>query len=334
MGNRPIGDDTDQKLRRTVTNLADVAPTAPEFEDLVGRAVLRDTQQPAARNRRPMFALAFAAVLVIGGLFALTIDSDDDNVALEHTVESVDQMSAPELWTDYLASTERPAVQQCLADWVANRDINFRIRGDQFNASRDVSEFNVSSGNAASWTTRHLAVLRLAAAAEGDSSPKSVLIDELAGIQQGLDDLSTTDRIDIAPALNAAGADFDSMFFSDVDCPLGAAADRSPVQVALEAYSLQNDEPIELAAAVRCADAALLLYAAEAAIAMPSADTATRLSLAVEIVESGDAARRDPLLAEFAADHRVSPLEGVMLANRTANLRDGFPETYFGCPLF
>ncbi|MFT7474200.1 MAG: hypothetical protein ACI81L_001121 [Verrucomicrobiales bacterium] len=328
MADRPIGDDIDQTLRRAITDLATVAPPAPEFDDLVNPVVVTGSPERGPQNRRPVLALAFAAVVAIAGLSFALIGDD------QATVELGDETPVGQLWGDYADSTESSAVQRCLAEWITNRDINFRIKGDQFNASSAVSQFFVSRHNAASWTSRHLAALRLAALPDGDSSPKRILIDELEQIQQRFEGLGAEDRVDIAPALNIAGARFDSIFFRDAECPLGAASDRSPLQLQLETYSGENDETKALLDAVRCADAALVLHAAESAIAMPSENTATRLRLAVELAGSVSVAGQDPVLVDFVSDHEAASLDEALLTSRTALLSDSFPKHYVGCPLF
>lgn len=64
MPNRPIGDETDQLLRRSMANLAEYAGPTPNLESLTSNMSLEPTPQPITR-RRPALVLTAAAVAIV-----------------------------------------------------------------------------------------------------------------------------------------------------------------------------------------------------------------------------------------------------------------------------
>lgn len=246
MRDRPEGDAIDQLLRRGITALVDSAP--PDTGDHTIDAV-PERELPSESWRRIPVLLAAActiAIIALGGLWAI-----DDQPT---TVDVVTPPEAASQWQNYLSQSTADEQLTCITQWSLNRDLRFRIPGDQFAVSTTVTGFVIDSRTTLAWLNRHETGFQLLR----ESAPNNTrpAIDAvLAALADTRSEAMATDQVDIASAITAIAARRDPIFTTDPACPLGPAEDQRDVHRALVALS--NNDTTPMLTGVRCADAEL-----------------------------------------------------------------------------
>ncbi len=247
MTERPEGDEIDQLLRRGITALAE--SSGPEGANVVPVADAR------GGRRRAFLAVAAAVVLALLGIVLLRDESSVtiDAVGPDHE-QSADALPDENGWTQYLEQSEPAEQVSCLLGWSLNRDLFFRIPGDQFAVSTTVTGFNVDSATAQRWAQRHTAGFGLLKSVV--NSERALAIDDvLEALDAIVVEATVADQVDVAPVFTVASSTATAVFEPSGSCPLGPATENRATHTALARYSAGDTTPFQRA--VSCVDAEL-----------------------------------------------------------------------------